>query len=725
MKLLYDIIPPQIVKERRAEKIENAFLRVVSLLLVIGILFNWAGFSKIIDTVSYLSDTENSSGNLFTAGALDFVLGSPDNFTPPLIKIGESATRDINFLNIYNFPKYQVKADNFSGGLCDYLILEASLDGGIPVSMPLASFISDIVDFSDPDLWSFKLTLPADAPTEEVNGQNCQFKFVFFGSQIKNDLPFGLGFNDIEEIDNYIMAEHCEYFEIKSHGYWKNHPEVYALLLPQTLGDYVVDTTTKANAVFVECGGLNMSDKLRCQLLAMKFNIAKWGIGDYWVESEGKTLNEIVAEADDLLIYPFGTPCEKEAMKDLLDYLNNLGEIEICGIGGEQPMLVINKVYYDVDVNHGAEEDNEIVELYNPGFISMDISNWIISDDTSEDVLPDSLVIPGFGFVIITGNSSTFDYWDIPDDVIKIVLSDGKIGNGLDNDSDRVILKNSEGLEVDAMSYGTDIYAFEPACPDVDEGHMLGRYPNGFDTDTADDWKDYALPSIHIDYPNGGEVWYVGQKYIIRWTAVNPSGSDSDILINLYYSADSGSTWASIVKATENDGQYKWRVPLFIGPIGTGYYVPSHNARIKAVARNINNFIVSDWDMTDEDFCPPIDYDLLTPEEAAYLMSLDGYLYSPESGEEDTVIEEIVNSVDDFVSDLFEEEEPAQNPEDIEADPPACEICGGEPLLETPVDSPIDEETIQEDNDEAVILGEDVVVPETDNSTTDNENSDE
>ena len=669
--LIYDIMPPKRKPAKKVIKKEDRFLQVVTLLLVVGVVFNWAGYSGIVGTVAYLNDTESSQGNAFVAGALDFVLGSPDDFMPSPLSLGSSALREIEFTNNYNFPKYQVRTDGFNGELCHYLILEGSVDGRASISMPLKDFVSGIVDFSEPmDLWSFKITLPATAP-KEAEGKTCQFKFIFFGSQIKNDLPFGEGFNDTEEIASVVISEKCEDYEIKSQGYWKNHPEIYAQYLPQTLGNYVVDTTTKAGAVFSECGGNDMSDKLRCQLLAMKFNVAHFGVGGYFVKSCGnsgevnKTIDEIVIEADNLLKTCPQPPKEVlEAMKDLLDCLNNLGTVEICGMGGEEPMIVINKVYYDVDKEHGTEPYNEFIELYNPSRNEINLSNWTIGDNTSQDVIPSGTIIPAHGYLLITGNSSTFGYWDIPDEVIKIVLSDGEIGNGLANTDDRVILKTPDGVEVDAMSYGTDTYAFNPSCPDVDEGHMLGRYPNGFDTDTAADWKDYGLPTVHVDYPNGGETFYVGRSYHIKWTATNPSGSNSDLLIDLYYSADSGATWANIVMSTENDGDYYWRVPLFIGEVGSGYYVPSAKGKIKAVAHNKNNFMVNDWDMTDKDFCPPIDYSLLTPEEAEYLMSLENL-----TGGDGGAVEEVVETINNFVGELFDTESSSNaSPEDLTAE---------------------------------------------------------
>lgn len=281
-----------------------------------------------------------------------------------------------------------------------------------------------------------------------------------------------------------------------------------------------------------------------------------------------------------------------------------------------EDFLKINKVYYDVDGEHGEEYYNEWVEIYNPADIPIDISGWIIGDNGSEDIIPASGHIPAHGFAVITGSSTTWGYWDIPAEVIKIVLPDGKIGNGLANNGDRVILKKPDGTEVDAMSYGSDIYGFNPACPDVAEGHMLGRQPNGYDTNQASDWKDFALPDVTVIIPNGGETWWVGGTYTIEWTAANHNGDDSDLTVDIYYSADSGATWANIVKGTENDGKYSWKTPLFLD----GYYVPSSRARVKVAATDhTKNFMLTSWDMSDADFCPPIDYDLITPEELKWL----------------------------------------------------------------------------------------------------------
>jgi len=129
-------------------------------------------------------------------------------------------------------------------------------------------------------------------------------------------------------------------------------------------------------------------------------------------------------------------------------------------------------------------------------------------------------------------------------------------------------------------------------------------------------------------------------------------------------------------------------VPLYIGPMGTGYYTVSSKARIKAIAHNKNNFMVNDWDMTDEDFCPPIDYELLTPEERDYLMSLGNL--SMEGG---GVVEEVIESVDNFVEEIIGPIAPIETP---------IETPVEEPIIEEPASpdasqgGPVTEETVEE-----------------------------
>jgi len=470
---------------------------------------NWAGLSAILSTIAYLNDTESSIDNNFAAGTLDFTLTSPSGFDPSSLQIGESATRTISFVNNGNIPKYKVSAANFSGLLCDQLDLAANLDGGdVEYSGKLINFVDFGPQvFADPEDWFFTLTLPSDTP-ENLIGENCQFNFVFFGSQVRNDLPFGQGFSDTEEENNNVTAKICYDAETRSKGYWKNHEDVYKPYLPQYLGCNT--TSSECVADYEEVGNqakvfqilqtdynLSMRNKLRGQLLAMKFNIAHFKIGEY-VPSSTSTdnLNQIVNQADDLLQQvPAPSDEALETMKNLLDGLNQDLQFRIC-----------------------------------------------------------------------SGS------------LVKVII------------------------------------------------------------------------------PNGGETWWVGQYYDLTWTTKNLV-CPNDSIVSIWYSRDSGATWGNIATSTENDGIYNWRASLFLE--GGTYYVPSHNARIKVVTSCSENLLVNGWDMSDFDFCPPIDYSLLTDEEKTQVEQLlaDGILTEADiinreenatSTEESvTTIEEIATSTEE------------------------------------------------------------------------------
>ena len=439
----------------------KAFLRFFIFCLVIGL--NWVGLSAVYKTAAYFTDMGESPENAWQAGILDFELRSDNDFLPSLIDIEEETERTISIINLGNNHKYKITATNFSAGVCDYLYLEASLNQG---DILYSGLLKDFVDFGptvfeDPADWNFVLTLPADAP-QEVLGQTCDFNFVFFGSQTRHDLPFGTGFTDTEQISSSIATAICYDTEIRSMGYWKTHSDVYKPYLPQYLGGYsegeIIDTVEKAQQVFYD-SPTPMENMLKKHLLAMKFNLAHFGIGEYLVESEGKTLNQIVTDADTLLLDPEATKDDLEIMKDLLDDLNALGQIRYC-------------------------------------------------------------------------------------------------------------------------------YVF--------------------------------LPEIEVIVPDGGEQWWVGQHYDITWQSSNLDCPNDESEVSIWYSADSGTTWANIVQSADNNGTYNWRAPLFLN----GYYVPSSNARIKIVARCSQTQTVVAWDMSDNDFCPPIDYDLLTPEEIELLKDM-------------------------------------------------------------------------------------------------------
>lgn len=298
--------------------------------------------------------------------------------------------------------------------------------------------------------------------------------------------------------------------------------------------------------------------------------------------------------------------------------------------------LKINKVYYNPDQAHTSgtcDNENEWVELYNPTKEAINLKNWSICNSKACDVLSSrDLTIASKGYTVITDKENTWNFWKVPSNIARISLNSA-IGGGLNNTADMLFVKDSSGQIIDQMNWGTpdckwtnyNPKVWNPAIVNAAEGKILGRNPNGYDTDQVSDWKAFSLPSVKMDFPNGGESWTVGKTYTMKWTARNNNGADSDLSIDLYYSADSGKTWANIMKNTENDGSYEWRLPLALkNDDGSNYFTPSAKSRIKVVATDYSrNFMLSAWDISDADFCPPIEEDLLTPEELELLKAID------------------------------------------------------------------------------------------------------
>ena len=289
--------------------------------------------------------------------------------------------------------------------------------------------------------------------------------------------------------------------------------------------------------------------------------------------------------------------------------------------GEMEDHLLITKVYYDPDNDYKGTNDArdyEWVEIYNPTDEDVDILGWKICDgafcdDTLSSVVgnpnPSSIIIPSGGFAIVAAKNSMWQYWNIPDDVIKIELN-SYIGGGLNNNGDWVALKSVIGgieTEVDAVNYGSGTYTYNytftpPPCPDVAKGHMLGRFPVGQDTNSNADWQDLGLPTVnvvgvtvgditvngetinsleseHCGYcknVNGGtcnqsesnchcaaELYY-GQELNITWSVTNPNATEP--LIDIVYITDEdcsgnisdGDKRFILASGEVNDGSYTW-----------------------------------------------------------------------------------------------------------------------------------------------------------------------
>jgi hypothetical protein len=119
--------------------------------------------------------------------------------------------------------------------------------------------------------------------------------------------------------------------------------------------------------------------------------------------------------------------------------------------------VVINEVELNPP---GSDSGHEWVELYNPTGIDIDISGWIIRStgggNTEWINIPGGTIISATGFFCYTHNKQ----W-------------------LDNESEIVILEDSENIEIDRTPSLSD---------NRDDYNSWTREPNGQDTNSIDDW---------------------------------------------------------------------------------------------------------------------------------------------------------------------------------------------------------------------------------------------
>lgn len=519
-KIFYDIMPPKKIMERRKRRVEKTFPEqsmarapIAFLCLFLILSLNWAGLLAVGETVAYLIDEETSFGNTFVAGDLDFILDSPPDFSPHALLAGESATREIDVLNnASNLFKYIVTAKDFSSPLCNYLTLEANVAGGDPAEYigPLMAFVFGPTNFGDPTDWSFKLTLDPNTP-ESLQGEVCQFKFIFDGSQTKNDLPFGQGFNDIEEISNTVAMKVCIDSETRSKGYWKNHEEAYSpSLLPQTLGkiggDDTIDTVAKVTQVLQTDYSNSMRAKLRGQLLAMKFNVAKFGIGDYIHEGETRTINQIIIDADNLLRQdPAPADSVLETTKDLLDHLNNLHLISSCAPPVEPPddgcLLSMLETSVEGEILAAASglEGAERMSVWDP-----------------EATLEDENPLAEEEITSVEENNEDGEAMSLPPEGGEAVISGGSGGGGASAPEDNIIIENSNSEpSVETPAEAENPPAETEVLPPAENENITGTETTEnpidnstpVDTSTGDSQltSDVATPEVVSDVPDNSQ----------------------------------------------------------------------------------------------------------------------------------------------------------------------------------------------------------------------------
>lgn len=127
-------------------------------------------------------------------------------------------------------------------------------------------------------------------------------------------------------------------------------------------------------------------------------------------------------------------------------------------------------------------QNHEWVELYNPTDRNISLKGWSLTDNSGITThLKNKTIKPGH-MLLVTKHSSTWKYWNEEGKKMYLKMD---IGDGLDNDSDHLVLKDAQGNVVD----------FVPWNGGIAQGSSITRNPNGFDTDQPTDWITQPNPS--------------------------------------------------------------------------------------------------------------------------------------------------------------------------------------------------------------------------------------
>ena len=128
-----------------------------------------------------------------------------------------------------------------------------------------------------------------------------------------------------------------------------------------------------------------------------------------------------------------------------LPYLSNMVKINVT----ISSSMVINEIGYR------GEPKEEFVELYNLSPSSIDLNNWRIEDSQQEDILKPFekeglTIIPAGGYAVVTADETNVI---IPEGVVHLSTGDKKIGNGLADGKDIIILKSPDGITMDQKEF--------------------------------------------------------------------------------------------------------------------------------------------------------------------------------------------------------------------------------------------------------------------------------
>lgn len=168
---------------------------------------------------------------------------------------------------------------------------------------------------------------------------------------------------------------------------------------------------------------------------------------------------------------------------------------ETSGEAIQTPRIVINEIHYDPPDKTRPEE---FIELHNPTTEAVDLSGWFF-DDGIRFTIPAGTVAAPDAYVVISRNPGRLR-------AAFQVNSLGPWDGSLDNDGERIRLRDSNGLVVDEVAYDA---GFPWPTAARGSGDSMELISAGLDNELAGSWRSSSYNTLGLEttYVAPGAEW--------------------------------------------------------------------------------------------------------------------------------------------------------------------------------------------------------------------------
>jgi len=209
-------------------------------------------------------------------------------------------------------------------------------------------------------------------------------------------------------------------------------------------------------------------------------------------------------------------------------YILFIGLFLVCNSAfGQNQRLIFNEILADpaIDLPGDANGDgirsssqDEFVELANVSSDSLDLTGWMLGDDeTINFTFPAGYKLPPRRIIVVFGGGDVTNVAGYDPDLLltRVFSADGKVGNGLANGGEYVIIKSADGSEDAYIAYGSKVGGGPPATDattgitfefgeDIvvaaNEDQSVTRSPDG-NVDSAAPWVQHSTLNSSLFSP--------------------------------------------------------------------------------------------------------------------------------------------------------------------------------------------------------------------------------